>query len=507
MGGTQPAPLLVERIREHARAIPDSLAVRAPGGELTMAQLASRAECIAARLREEGRKPGDRIVVLGRPSLAWIEVMIGANFARCAIAPISTSLRPEELRGLLADAQPRLIFADAERAGDGACLQDITVRLEDLDEWIAAGPGAGEPDVPQGGDLFSIIYSSGTTGVPKGIAHTATGRAEFIHARPRPSITPGKTSWVSTSLYTNMSYLGIVSPLYWGAGISVPAQFSVEAFLRACAEEKITDVALVPVQVRRILDHPDFSPEAIASLEFTMLSGSPIDIAVKRKLVETWPGRIVDAYGSTETGGIATLDLKADPGKLDTVGRILPGVELAILDGEGRPLPAGEIGEIAAATPRPMEGYFNRDDLTDDATWRNEGGRRFIRTGDVGCIGEDRYLRITGRSKDMIISGGLNIYAIDIEAALVEHPAVLEAAVIAVPSERWGESPYAIVALRDGKSVTADELMGWLGPRLARTSWPAGIRFVDALPRNALGKVLKRELREPFWAGRDREVA
>jgi len=507
MANDGPAPLLVERIREHARTIPDCLAVRAPGGELTMAGLAARAERIAGRLREEGCVPGDRVVVLGHPSLAWIEVMFGAKFARCSIAPVSTSLRPDELKGLLADAGPKLVFADAALAEGGCCTPDITVRLEDLDQWIEAGPGAGDPAIPEGGDLFSIIYSSGTTGVPKGIVHTAAARAEFIHARPRPSLQPGKLAWVSTSLYTNMSYLGIVSPLYWGAGISVPERFTVEGFLDACRNEHITDVGLVPVQVRRILDHPDFSPEAIASLEFTMVSGSPVDLAVKRRLAECWPGRIVDAYGSTETGGIATLNLKGNPGKLDTVGRILPGVEPAILGEEGNPLPAGGIGEIAAVTPRPMTGYFNRDDLTDDATWRDGEGRRFIRTGDVGFIDGEGFLHITGRSKDMIISGGLNIYAIDIEAALVEHPAVLEAAVIAVPSERWGESPHAIVALREGMGATAQELMDWLAPRLSRTHWPTGIDFVGELPRNALGKVLKRELRAPFWAGRDRDVA
>lgn len=472
-----------------------------------MAQLAARAERIAARLREEGCVPGDRIVVLGRPSLAWIEIMFGAKFARCGFAPLSTLLRPEEQKGLLADARPRLIFADAEFAGQGGCPLDITVRIEELDEWISAGPGEGEPAMPEGDDLFSIIYSSGTTGVPKGIAHSAAARAEFIHARPRACLAPGKVSWVATSLYTNLSYLGIASPLYWGAGISVPARFTVEGFLKACREERIADVGLVPVQVRRILDHPGFSPKAIASLEFTIMSGSPVDMAVKRKLVELWPGRIVDAYGSTETGGIATLDIKADPDKLDTVGKIPPEVVAAILDEEGRSLPTGEIGEIAAITPRPMTGYFNRDDLTDAATWRDGQGRRFIRTGDVGFVGQDGYLRITGRSKEMIISGGLNIFAIDIEAVLIEHPAVLEAAIIAVPSEKWGESPHAIVALYAGESATVDELMDWLGPRLARASWPVGITFVDELPRNDLGKVLKRELREPFWAGRERGVA
>ncbi|MEY4159406.1 MAG: hypothetical protein RLZZ136_27 [Pseudomonadota bacterium] len=503
MTGTTSAPLLVDQIRLHAQTVPESLAVRAPGGERTMAELAQRAEAIAARLRECGCQPGDRVAVIGHPSLAWIEVMLGAMFARCAFAPLSTSLTETERALLLADAQPRMIFADQAFADQG----QTTFSLAALDSWIAAGTGIGDPAQPAPSDLFSIIYSSGTTGVPKGIAHTAGGRAEFIFARPRPGFGPGRLGYVSTALCTNFSFLGMITPLYFGAGISVPARFSVAGFLSACQEERITDVSLVPVQVRRILEYPDFQPEQIASLCFTMISGSPIDMAVKRRLIAQWPGRIVDSYGTTETGGIAVLDLKAHPDKLDTVGRIMDGVKPAILDEDGHPLPLGGIGEIAAVTPRPMEGYFNQQERTSQSTWRDATGQRYLRTGDVGYLDEDGFLRITGRSKDMIISGGLNIYASDIEDVLIQHSAIAEAAVIAVPDARWGESPHAIAVLRDGVSVTADEVMVWLQARLARTSWPREISFMVALPRNDMGKVLKRVLREPFWQGRETQVA
>jgi acyl-CoA synthetase (AMP-forming)/AMP-acid ligase II len=507
MNETSTAPLLVDRIRHHAKTIPRALAVRAPGGERTMAELADRAEQIAARLREAGCRPGDRIAVFGHASLAWLDVMVGAMFARCAFAPFSTSLTPAEQRDLLADAGPRLIFADSAFAGQGRCPAPITIELEALDAWLVAGIKTSEPDLPQGDDLFSIIYSSGTTGVPKGIAHSASARAEFIHARPRPGFGPGRTGYVSTAPYTNFSFLGMITPLYWGAAVSVPARFSVEGFISACADERITDVSLVPVQVKRVLEHPAFDPTKIASLQFTMISGSPLERSVKEELIEHWPGRIVDSYGTTETGGIATLDLKAFPDKLDTVGRILDGVDPVILDEDGQPLPAGHSGEIAAVTPMPMDRYFNRDDLTAQSIWRDAAGRRFIRTGDVGFIGEDGFLRITGRSKDMIISGGLNVFAIDIETVLCAHPAVAEAAVIAVPDERWGESPYAVVALRKDTGATSEELMEWMQSRLARPCWPRGIKLVAALPRNDMGKILKRDLREPFWRGRVRGVA
>lgn len=500
-------PLLVEQIRRHAQAYPRTLAVRAPGGELTMAGLCQRAEAIAARLRGEGCQPGDRIAVTGKPSLGWLELMAGAMFARCAFAPLSTSLTPGERAVLLGDCRPRLVFADRAIIADDPQLAAAGVPIEGIDEWLSAGPVAGAPDIPQAEDLFSIIYSSGTTGLPKGIAHTAGGRASFIHARPRAGFGPGRISYVSTALCTNFSFLGIITALHWGAGASIASRFSPETFITACEEEGISDVSLVPVQVKRIIDHPAYHPDKLASLQFTMISGSAIELAVKRRLAAEWPGRVLDNYGTTETGGIASLDLKAHPDRLDTVGRLLAGVTIETLDENGRILPAGENGEIAAITPMPMDGYYGREELTRERSFHDGQGRRFILTGDVGFLDPQGFLHITGRSKDMIISGGLNVFAIDIEEALLAHPAVLEAAVIAIPDERWGETPYAFVVLRAGLTASGEELAGWLESRLARTSRPSGLEIVTSLPRNEMGKVLKRVLREPYWQGRDQQVA
>jgi long-chain acyl-CoA synthetase len=501
------SPLFVDQIRAHAAQQPKALAMRARGGERNWRELLDRSEQIAGRLRAAGCEPGDRIVIIGRPSLDWLEVMVGAMFARCAVAPLSTALTAEEQALLVADAQPTLIFADQEFARMGACPPYMTVELDGLSYWAAARSGEGGPATPQGEDLFSIIYSSGTTGVPKGIAHSAQTRADFVAARARGGLGPGRLQYVSTSLYTNFSFLGLIGPLYHGAAVTVPAKFSVEDFLDTAAAEGVTDVSLVPVQVRRILEHPGFNPAKLTSLKFTMISGSPVEPEVKARLVEVWPGTVIDSYGTTETGGVATLDLKADPENLDTVGRIMPGVEVVLLDEAGKTLPLGSTGEIAARTPLPMEGYHNRDELTERAVWRDAADRRFIRTGDVGRLDVDGYLRITGRSKDMIISGGLNIFASDIEDALRQHEAVAESAVIAIPDPQWGERPYAVVALKAGAQAQPEALMEWLNARVAKTSRVVGLEIIPALPRNDMGKVLKRVLREPFWKGRTTGVA
>lgn len=496
-----------EQIRHNARTSPGSLAVRAPGGERSFEELVARADAIAARLRGAGCTPGSRVVIVGDSSLAWVDVLIGASFARACVVPMSPSLTNDEQAQLLKDAHPSLIFADENALTRKNLPAECTVSLEELDDWLATGPTDRVGSAPQDADLFSIIYSSGTTGVPKGIAHTARSRADFVAARGRSGLGPGRLAYLTTAPHTNLSFLGIIGPLYHGAAVSLAPKFNAEGFLRAVESEGVTDVSLVPVLVRRVLDAPGFSPARLASLQVTMISGSPVDQDTKQRLLRDWPGKILDAYGTSETGGLATLDIKENPDRLDTVGKIMAGVEVRIIDEDGRALSVGEAGEIAGRTPLPMQGYFNREDLTDAAVWLDENGHTFFRTGDVGSIDEDNFLRVTGRAKDMIISGGLNIYAIDIETMLRRHPAIEEAAVIAIPDEKWGERPYAIVVLRDGIEASPDEISEWIGSRINRTSRPAGVEIVPELPRNALGKVLKRQLREPFWAGRKSQIA
>ena len=507
MGGSlavgAPVSLIVDRIRSHAARMPEALALRAPGGQRSYGALVARAEAIAARLRAEGCAPGDRIAIIGKPSIAWLDVMAGAMFARCAFAPLSTALTIAEQALLLQDARPALVFSAAAFSGACPWPKDRVVALERIDAWIAEGPAQGDPDRPEPDDLFSIIYSSGTTGIPKGIAHSGYRRAAFVAARPRAGV--GHLTLLSTAPYTNFTFLGMIGPLFHGGAVSLLGKFDVVAFLDAVREQAVTDLALVPVQVRRILEHPAFDPAALAGLDFTMVSGSPLDPAMKARMAALWPGRIVDSYGTTETGGVATLDFKAYPDKLDTVGRLMPGVEIRVLDEAGCALAEGEAGEIVARTELPMDGYHAQAALTASSCWTDEAGRAFFRTGDVGRLGGDGFLRITGRAKDMIISGGLNLYACDIEAVIDSHPDVAESAVIAIPDARWGERPFALVVLRAGATLTAGAVMAWAETRVARTSRPVGVEIVAALPRNDMGKVLKRVLREPYW--KDRAVA
>jgi acyl-CoA synthetase (AMP-forming)/AMP-acid ligase II len=505
------SPLFVENLRAHAAARPDDVALIAPDGSLSWDKLIERCELFAARLREEGCAPSDRIALIGRNSIAFLEVMLGALFARCATVPISPSLAPETMARLLDDAQPAFAFVDAEKRPmvEMAARPIRSVLLDgDYPQWLAAGATMPTPEPVQDDDLFSIIYSSGTTGVPKGIAHSNRARSDFIDARPQVEDPASRLAYVSTALYTNLSFLGLIGALYRGVAVMVPERFTVDAFIAAVKDHGVTDASLVPVQLQRIIDSPTFDKAAMASLRSTLASGSSIAPDLKRRLAACWPGSLVDGYGSTEAGGVAYLDITANPDRLDTVGKVAPGSEFYIVGDDDKVVPTGATGEIVNWSRVVMNGYFNREDLTAESRWRHPDGRLFVRTGDMGRVDADGWLYVTGRKKDMIISGGLNIYAIDIEAVLNTHPAVLESAVIAIPSERWGESPYAVVVARPGEVIDRDELLAWANERLAKAARLAGLELRESLPRSAdMEKVLKRELRAPFWAGRTVDVA
>jgi acyl-CoA synthetase (AMP-forming)/AMP-acid ligase II len=253
----------------------------------------------------------------------------------------------------------------------------------------------------------------------------------------------------------------------------------------------------VPVQLARIVEAPDFDPADYASLESIVCCGSPLAPALKRKARDALGCNLIELYGLTE-GLITTLAPEEFDRKLDSVGRPVPGQKLLILDGGDRPIPPGLAGEIVGFGPLMMRGYHNRPDANDEATWVHPDGTRWLRTGDIGRVDDDGFLYLVDRKKDLILSGGQNVYPADIETVLIQHPAVAEVAVIGVSSEKWGESPLALVVRRACSTVEASALADWTNARVGRQQRVAGIVFVDELPRNPNGKVLKRDLRRQF---------
>jgi acyl-CoA synthetase (AMP-forming)/AMP-acid ligase II len=272
------------------------------------------------------------------------------------------------------------------------------------------------------------------------------------------------------------------------------AKFEARRYLDLAQKYRVTHTMLVPVQYQRLMAFADFDNYDLSSFTMKRCTSAPFSAALKAEVARRWPGRLIDSYGLTEGGGACMLDVTAHPDKLHTVGVAAQGHDIRLIDDDGNELPRGAIGEVVGHSAGIMTGYHNLPDQTRDTEWYDATGKRFIRTGDVGRFDEDGFLVLVDRKKDMIISGGFNIYPSDLEAVLKAHPAVAEASVVGVPSQEWGETPVGFVVLSNGAS--AQGLLEWANRRLGKTQRLSTIQVVDALPRSAIGKVLKRELRE-----------
>ena len=270
--------------------------------------------------------------------------------------------------------------------------------------------------------------------------------------------------------------------------------------------ERVTHAMLVPVQYQRILAHPDFDKYDLGSFKAKLSTSAPLRAQVKADCLARWPGRLIEIYGLTEGGGSCMLEANLHTDKLHTVGKPGFGVELKILDEQGRELPQGEVGEIAGRAEMMMKGYYKQDDKTRELFWRDADGRLFFKSGDMGKLDEDGFLILLDRKKDMIISGGFNVYAADIEVLLLKHPDVIDVAVIGVPSDQWGESPMALCVRRAGATVSEEAVREWANGQLSKTQRLVAVEFRDSLPRSTIGKIMKRELRAPYWEGRTAKI-
>jgi len=307
---------------------------------------------------------------------------------------------------------------------------------------------------------------------------------------------------LGTPLYSNTTLVAFYPALGAGARIHLMPKFDVADYLRWAVELKATHTMLVPVQYRRLMVHPGFDVHDLSAFRMKLCTSAPFEAALKAQVLARWPGDLLEVYGMTEGGGACMLDARAHPSKLHTVGPPAPGHDLRLIDEAGRELPPGPqtVGEVVGRSPGMMTGYHGRPEQTREAEWFDAEGRRYIRTGDVGRFDEDGFLVLMDRRKDMVISGGFNIYPKDLEAVLREHPEVEDVAVIGVPSVRWGETPVACVVLRAGSGGDLPALQSWANSRLGRTQRLAAVLAVEELPRSSIGKVLKRELRERFSA-------
>ncbi len=495
-------------IAAHADEQPDAVAVIDGDRAVTYRELNALVDRVAAGLQRDGLKPTEAIAISAYSSLEYVATFLGGLRAGVAVSPLAPSSTPDQLIMMLDDCAAPLFFLDEGVAELMAPVADrITARRIAMDgsgageafaDWlppdgVRPAPAEIEPKWP-----FNIIYSSGTTGAPKGIVQSHAMRWTQIGRGANSGYGPDAVTMVSTPLYSNTTLVSVFPALGLGGALVLMKKFDALSFLKLAEQHRATHAMLVPVQYRRIMALPEFDSFDLKSFRMKFSTSAPFGAELKADVLNRWPGGLVEYYGMTEGGGSFALIAHEHPDKLHTVGRPMPGHDIRLIDEDGKALPIGEIGEVVGRSAAMMNGYHNQPEKTSAAEWYSPAGERFIRTGDVGRFDEEGFLTLMDRKKDMIISGGFNIYPSDIEAVIVQHPAVLEAAVVGMPSDKWGETPVAFVTPRPGAALSIPELAEFVAARVGKTQRPSAYELADSLPRSAIGKVLKRELRDSF---------
>jgi long-chain acyl-CoA synthetase len=496
-------------IREQAAERPDVVALVHAERELTYAQLHARSSRLAQALLAAGAGEGSRIAYLGRTAPEIVELLFATSKIGAVTVPVNWRLAPPELAVILEDAGAPLLIADAgyapvarELAASVAHDLRVVVVGDAYEEWLAAHP----PDDPGGrgesGDTVVQMYTSGTTGVPKGVLTTHRNLAAAAETSPHWAFDRDSVSLTPLPMFhiggIGWAFLG----LWNGATTILVSEFDPAAVIDVLERRRVTNAVFVPTMLQMMAAVPGAAERDFAALRSIAYGASPITTPVLKAALRTFRSPLFGVYGLTETtGGVVQLDpADHDPGGprehlLRSAGRPLPWVQLRVVDPvSGDDRPPGTVGEVWLRAPNVMAGYFNRPAET-AAALMPDG---WLRTGDGGFVDDHGYLFLTDRIKDMVVSGGENVYPIEVEEALSQHAGVSEVAVIGVPDERWGETVMALVVTAPGASPTADELIAFARGRLAGYKLPRIVEFVSELPRTPSGKVLKRELRDRY---------
>lgn len=494
-------------IRAHAARRGDAVALADENRSIGWAEMDALLDRIATALQREGVAKAEPVAIAAMNSVATGLAFLGAIRAGAVAAPLTSTATPETIVAMLKDSGSRVLLLDkdiAERlSGLDLPAHVKRIALDDSDAgepfstWMAEQGAKPEERTAAPADPFNIIYSSGTTGAPKGIVQSHKMRHEYAR-RTIPAGYGDDTAVIcSTPLYSNTTLVSFLPALTAGGKVVLMRKFDARTFLQLSERERVTHAMLVPVQYRRILELPDFDSFDLSSYKLKSCTSAPFPAWLKADVLKRWPGGLTDGYGMTEGGATAILLAHLYPEKLHTVGQPSPGHIIKIIDEDGNELPQGEVGEIVGHSPIMMNGYHGKPAQTREVEWHDSEGRRYIRHGDVGKFDEDGFLILMDRAKDMIISGGFNIYPSDLEAELTRQSAVKDAAVVGVPSDAWGETPLAVVVLAD-PSADPKAILAEANSRLGKTQRISAIEVVAELPRSPIGKVLKRELRDKF---------
>ena len=517
-------PTLADVPRYHAEERPDAVALAFEGRETSFAEFEAHTNQVAQALIAQGLKKGDRIAYLGKNSDHYFELLFGAAKAGVITVPIGWRLAPPEVAYIAADAEAKMLFVGPEVIDAGLQVAEElpgapVIAMEPgasgwptYEAWRAA-QAATDPRLPvDPNDVAVQLYTSGTTGRPKGAMLT---HENILGGRPKAAEAqmdwnqwgPEDVSLVAMPVGhiggTGWGVVGLVN----GAKGVVAREFDPFKVLDYIEQDRISKMFMVPAALQIVVRQPKARQVDYSRLKYILYGASPIPLDLLRECMEVFGCGFCQQYGMTETcGTIVYLPPEDhDPAgnkRMRAAGLPMPGVELKVIDEAGNALPPKAVGEVAIRSVSNMAGYWKLPEAT-AATVGEDG---WLRTGDAGYLDEDGYLFIHDRVKDMIISGAENIYPAEVESAVYGHPQVAEVAVIGVPDDRWGEAVKAVVVPKPGENPDPEDIIAFARARIAGFKAPKSIDFIEALPRNASGKILRRELREPYWAGRERRV-
>lgn len=503
-------------IPHHARYSANRVAVQGDGVSLTWSELERRTNKVANALIDLGVRKGDKICMYSTNSLTAFELTWGIIRAGGVVVALNTMVTGEVLATLINRSDGRLLFCDKESADEVATITQQLGTLTTADIFAPGGAREFCPieslidnasDAPvrvdiEPEDSICIVYSSGSTGVPKGIELSHRARMHYLFGQGHWGQYDSESSvLIATPLYTSGTWFTMSPCMYWGGTCVLMPKFSSGEFLDLAEKCRITHSFLVPTQTVQLLSDASLKERDLSCWKNLLSGGQALMPQTFDELGEALPGLDVwDCYGMSE--GFVTIVGPVDyrRGKRGSVGKPLLLDDIRIVNSEGNELPAGQVGEICAYSIGLMKGYYKDAENTEKGIWYGPGERSYIRSGDLGRLDEDGYLHLCGRAKDMIKSGGINVFPPDIEAVFTKHDAVSEAAVIGIPHEKWIETPLAFVILRPGAAeISVEELMDWANERLAKFQRVSEVRIVEDFPRVTYGKVDKKKMRAPYW--------